>query len=59
MIDSKLLEILACPECREDVEYDAKNEKLICTGCGLKYPVKNGIPVMIVEEAEKSDLNIK
>lgn len=53
MIDTKLLEILACPSCRGDLEYDTRNEKLICTGCGLKYPVKEGIPVMLVDEAEK------
>jgi uncharacterized protein YbaR (Trm112 family) len=57
MIDTKLLEILACPACRGDLEYDIKNEKLICTDCGLKYPVKDGIPIMLIEEAEKSQVN--
>lgn len=52
MIDTKLLEILACPACKGDVEYDAKNEKIICVDCGRKYPVKEGIPVMLVEESE-------
>ena len=52
MIDTKLLEILACPACYGDVEYDTKNEKLTCTECGRKYPVKDGIPVMLLEEAE-------
>ena len=55
MIDTKLLEILACPACRGDLEYDTRNEKLLCTGCGLKYPVKDGIPVMLVDEAEKPE----
>ncbi|HOO70355.1 MAG TPA: Trm112 family protein [Spirochaetota bacterium] len=58
MIDTKLIEILACPACRGDVEYDVKNEKIICTGCGRKYPVRDGIPVMLIDEAElpaKSD----
>jgi hypothetical protein len=55
MIDTKLLEILACPACRGDVEYDARNQKLICVECGLKYPVKDGIPVMLVDEAEKPE----
>ncbi|MCL2155067.1 MAG: Trm112 family protein [Leptospirales bacterium] len=54
MIDTKLLEILACPSCRGDLEYDMRNEKLTCTECGLKYPVKEGIPIMLIEEAEKS-----
>ena len=54
MIDTKLLEILACPACKGDVEYDMKNEKLICVDCKRKYPVRDGIPVMLVEEAEIS-----
>lgn len=54
MIDTKLLEILACPACRGDVEYDVKNEKIVCTECGRKYPVREGIPVMLVDEAETS-----
>ena len=53
MIDTKLLEILACPSCKGDVEYDARNEKLKCIQCKKKYPVKEGIPIMLVEEAEE------
>ena len=52
MIDTKLLEILACPACRGDIEYNTKEEKIICTECGRLYPVKDGIPVMLVDEAE-------
>ena len=55
MIDTKLLESLACPACRGDVEYDMKNEKIVCLECGRKYPVKEGIPVMLVDEAETPD----
>ncbi len=50
MIDPKLLAILACPSCKADVEL--KNEKIICKKCGKKYPVRQGIPVMLVDEAE-------
>jgi uncharacterized protein YbaR (Trm112 family) len=53
MIDKELLEILACPDCKGDVEYDEENQKIICCKCGLKYPVRDGIPVMLVEEAER------
>ena len=53
MIDEELLEILACPECKGDVKYDEANQKIICRKCGLKYPVRDGIPVMLVEEAER------
>ena len=53
MIDKKLLEILACPSCKSDVKLE--NEKIVCTKCGLRYPVKDDIPVMLIEEAEKPD----
>lgn len=51
MIDKKLLEILACPKCRGEVEL--KEEKIVCTKCGLKFPIKDDIPIMLIEEAEK------
>ena len=50
MIDQELLAILACPACQGDVEL--KEEKIVCVKCGRKYPVKDGIPVMLVDEAE-------
>lgn len=50
MLDKKLLNILACPACKADVEL--KDEKIVCTGCGRRYPIREGIPVMLVEEAE-------
>jgi len=51
MIDKDLLAILACPACQGDVEL--KNEKIICIQCGRKYPIRDGIPVMLVDEAQK------
>ena len=51
MIDAKLLKILACPACQGDVEL--KEEKIVCVQCGRKYPVRDGIPVMLVDEAQK------
>ena len=54
MIDTRLLDILACPVCKGDIEYDAKNEKIICTECARRYPVKDGIPVMLADEAEQA-----
>lgn len=50
MIDPKLLEILACPACQADVKLE--NGHIVCTGCGKKYPVKNGIPVLLADEAQ-------
>lgn len=51
MIDEDLLKILACPACRGEVEH--KEHKVICLKCGRRYPVKDGIPIMLVEEAQK------
>lgn len=53
MIDQKLLEILACPVDKQPVEYDEANQRIVCTSCGRKYPVRDGIPVMLESEAEK------
>jgi len=50
MIDKELLDILACPACRADVRLEGG--KIICTKCGRRYPVKDDIPVMLIDEAE-------
>lgn len=51
-LDSTLLEILACPKCKSGVEL--RNSRICCTNdaCGLCYPIRDGIPVMLIEEAE-------
>lgn len=51
MVDPKLLEILACPACDERPPVELKDDKLVCTTCGRRYPIENGIPVMLVEKA--------
>lgn len=51
MIDPKLLEILACPACKTAVKEEG--DRLVCTTCGRRFPVRDGIPVMLLEEAEK------
>ena len=51
MIDEKLLKILACPACQGDVEL--KEEKIVCKKCGRKYPIRNGIPVLLADEASQ------
>ena len=51
MIDKELLEILACPACKADVEL--KDNKIVCVKCKRKYPIKDGIPIMLIEEAEQ------
>ena len=50
MIDPQLLELLACPACKAAVRLEG--ERLVCTRCGRRYPVRDGIPVMLIEEAE-------
>lgn len=50
MIDSKLLDILACPECHGDLEYKTGEDVLVCVECEHAYKVKNGIPLLIVED---------
>ena len=51
MIDEKLLEVLACPDCKAPVEL--RDDKIVCTGCGKRYPIRDGIPIMLIEEAEE------
>ena len=55
-VDKELLEILVCPSCRGDVELrqEGDTETIVCLRCGLRYPVRDGIPVMLVEEATQS-----
>ena len=51
MIDESLLSILACPACKADVELI--EGRIVCKGCGRKYPIRDGVPVMLVDEAEQ------
>jgi len=50
-IDPKLLEILVCPLTKATLEYDAAKQELISRAAGLAYPIREGIPVMLEEEA--------
>ncbi len=52
-VDKELLDILICPSCGGDVEYRQDEEVIVCLKCGLRYPVKDDIPVMLIEEAQK------
>ena len=51
MIDPTLLELLACPACKTAVREEG--DRLVCVQCGRRYPVRDGIPVMLVEEADQ------
>jgi uncharacterized protein YbaR (Trm112 family) len=50
-LDPALLEILACPDCKAPLTVDDAASELVCTGCGLAYPVRDDIPVLLVDEA--------
>lgn len=54
-IDAALLEILACPACHAALRHDAAAAdgvgELVCTGCALAFPIRDGIPVLLVDEA--------
>ncbi len=52
MLDQRLLDILVCPSCKGELEYRTEGEEmLVCGKCELGYPVREGIPVMLVEDA--------
>lgn len=50
-IDQQLLDILACPKCKEDIKLTADEKGLKCIKCFRVYPIKDDIPVMLIEEA--------
>jgi uncharacterized protein len=52
-LDPVLLDILVCPDCKGSLTVDYDNEELICNHCGLIYPVRDDIPVMLVDEARR------
>lgn len=54
-LDPFLLEILVCPQSHGSLRYDSHNNELISEKAGLAYPVRDGIPVMLVDEARKLD----
>lgn len=51
-LDAKLLELLACPACKQPLTYRESPESLDCPACLKRYPVKNGIPVLLISEAQ-------
>lgn len=51
LLSPELLEILSCPQCKERVVLDANAEFVICERCKLKYPIREDIPIMLLDEA--------
>ncbi len=54
-VDPKLLEILVCPLTKSKLRYDAAAQELISEAAGLAYPIRDGIPIMLVDEARSFD----
>lgn len=54
-IDRDLLEILACPKCKGEIHLNASGSGLVCDACRLVYPIRDEIPVMLIDEASKLD----
>jgi uncharacterized protein YbaR (Trm112 family) len=54
-VDPKLLEILVCPLTKAPLRYDAAAQELISDKARLAYPIRDGIPIMLIEEARKLD----
>lgn len=50
-MDSRLLEILVCPICKGGLDYRKERQELVCKPCKLVYPIRDGIPVMLEDEA--------
>ncbi|MEE8098390.1 MAG: Trm112 family protein [Hyphomicrobium sp.] len=54
-IDPRLLEVLVCPLTKATLQYDAKAQELISRTAGLAYPIRNGVPLMVIEAAREID----
>ena len=52
MLEKKLVEILACPKCKRDLDYDSAANTLTCPDCRLIYRVEDDIPIMLIDEAQ-------
>lgn len=50
-MDEELLNILACPICKANIRLE--EQRIVCTECGRKYPIRDGIPIMLIDKAEQ------
>ena len=53
--DPKLLQLLVCPVTKTRLSYDAERQELVSRAAGLAYPIRDGIPIMLAEEARETD----
>lgn len=54
-VDPKLLEVLVCPQSRKSLRYDRERQELISESARLAYPVRDGVPIMLIDEARELD----
>jgi len=52
MLQDWLLDLLRCPRCKGELRYETEPESLVCPACAVRYPVRDGIPVLLLDEAE-------
>lgn len=52
-ISKELLDILACPQCKGEVVLSSQGDSLTCAACKLRYAIKDDIPIMLIDEAER------
>lgn len=52
-LDPRLLEVLVCPACRGQLRYDREQQELVSDEAGLAYPIRNGVPILLVNEARE------
>ena len=52
MLDAELLSILVCPKCKGELRYEESPPSLVCTACALRYPVRDDIPILLIDEAQ-------
>ncbi|MCD4719966.1 MAG: Trm112 family protein [Desulfobacula sp.] len=50
-VSQELLEILVCPKCKGEIHLNDKKDGLVCEACALLYEIKEGIPIMLIDEA--------
>jgi uncharacterized protein YbaR (Trm112 family) len=55
IFDRRMLEALICPRSQQTLRYDAERQELVSKSAGLAYPIRNGIPVMLIDEARILD----
>ena len=55
LFDPRMLELLVCPQTHAMLSYDAERQELVCKAAHLAYPIRDGIPVMLADEARRLD----